>query len=157
MNENYLQVHHISQRVVSCFIQSLAKYFPKHISDYSILNKPTPKYLEANGVWGRLMENYQPRMKASCVFDLCVFPFYYALALLLFSSVLFAFYFCEKYTDVLLFFLSIFLLYSFPFLHFFTSSKISECAFFKFFCKNAKKYNNACIFKTLISKHYILT
>lgn len=85
-------------------IQSTAKSFPKCITSSNTLNNPALKYIEGNGVWGRLMENYQPRMKASWVLDLLhAFPFYYANHTIIVFITAARGTLCEQFIDILLF------------------------------------------------------
>lgn len=79
------------------------------------LKNPAPKYVEGNGVCGRLMENYWLRRKASYVLDLLrAFPFYYAIDTIIVFLTATCGILCEKFTDILLFFFCIFLWYFFP-------------------------------------------
>lgn len=95
-------------------IQSTAKSFPKCITGCTTLNNPALKYIEGNGVWGRLMENYQPRMKASWVLDLLLlFLFTMQIALLLFLSLLLLVFLVSSLLTYY-YFLYIFLLHFFP-------------------------------------------
>lgn len=98
------------------------------------LNNPAPKYIEGNGVCGRLMENYQPRMKASYILDLlCALPFYYAIdTIIVFLTAAYAIQ-CEQFTDILLYFSASFYCIS--------SLKLSGSFFrcvFLLYCKNVK-------------------
>ena len=96
-------------------IKRTAKSFPECITTYNTLNNPGLKYTKGNGVWGRLMKNYQARMKASWALDLLhVLPSYYAIrTIIVFSTVKFVVLFVSN-SLTYYYFPCIFLLYSFP-------------------------------------------
>lgn len=119
MGEHDQRICPTSQRAINCLIQSTANSFPECVTSYHTLNNLPPKNIESNGVCRRLMENYQPRMKVSCVLDLlCAFSFDHTIGtIIIFITAAYSI-LCEQFINVLLFSLQLSIIFC---LHTFSS------------------------------------